>query len=101
MKASSLLITLIIGPSIADAWICNCLYKKDPRRRDAGRICGSTSKNFCYNAKENINACILNHPITDKLCALAYYSTVNGQNHPDPDWVANCEHHVGGCPPST
>ncbi|UPX10025.1 uncharacterized protein EKO05_0000701 [Ascochyta rabiei] len=101
MKSFQLLTAMLIGPSVVTAWLCNCRNFNKPEIRVAGQLCNIKSNSFCYNAKENLNACIVDKPFTDEMCAGAYPVLIGGRKKPNYNFVAQCEHWIGSCPPPT
>ncbi|XPS75404.1 hypothetical protein M3J09_007496 [Ascochyta lentis] len=94
MKVPSLLVALVIGPSIANAWLCFCQDKTKPSSRLTLGLCSGSS--LC-GLREG-NACILDHPITSEQCAGRFPKAVKGKIVPNPNVVSHCEHYVGPCP---
>ncbi|KAF4783021.1 hypothetical protein HER10_EVM0005355 [Colletotrichum scovillei] len=78
------------APLSVSAWMCSCYKKSVPDLHAAYHFCqpGSGHK-YCVNKTTNVQACIMGTPITQANCASSYGS----------DWVAECEHYTGGCPP--
>ncbi|KAK2770647.1 hypothetical protein CKAH01_14618 [Colletotrichum kahawae] len=72
--------------------MCNCYSKTDPDLHAAYHFCDSGSGHrYCWDPKTNIQACIMDKPITQADCDSSY----GGKG----DWIVECEHYTGACPP--
>ncbi|UQC78992.1 uncharacterized protein CLUP02_04471 [Colletotrichum lupini] len=65
----------------------SCIFV--PRSSECFSLDPGSGHKYCVNKTTNVQACIMGTPITQANCASSYGS----------DWVAECEHYTGGCPP--